>query len=70
MNGLCARLLNKIHTVKCINKCISISNSIGVSVSSISRVGKGVIVLSAYAPVILTIYLHVIARAVVDRDMT
>jgi len=66
VNGLCARLLNKIHTVK----CISISNSIGVSVSSISRVGKGVIVLSAYAPVILTIYLHVLTRAIVNRDMT
>ena len=64
MNGLCARLLNKIHTVKCI------SNSIGISVSSISRVGKGVIVLSAYAPVILTIYLHVLVAAVIDRDLT
>ncbi len=64
MNGLCARLHNKIHTVKCI------SNSIGISVSSISRVGKGVIVLSAYAPVILTIYLHVLTRAIVNRDMT
>ena len=62
MNGLCARLHNKIHTVKCI------SNSI--SINSISRVGKGVIVLSAYAPVILTIYLHVLTRAIVNRDMT
>ena len=54
MNSLCARLLNKIHTVKCIG----------------SRVSKGVIVLSVYAPVIFAVYLHVLTRAVVDRDMT
>ena len=53
---MCARLLNKknMHTVKCIG----------------SRVAKGVIVLSAYAPVILTIYLHVLSRAVVNKDLT
>ena len=54
MNRMCARLLNKIHTVKCIG----------------SRVSKTVMIVSAYAPVILTIYLHVLSRAVVDRDMT
>jgi len=52
--GMCARLLNKIHTVKCIG----------------SRVSKGVIVLSAHVPVILAIYLHVLSRAVIDRDLT
>ena len=54
MNGLCARLHNKIHTVKCIG----------------SRVSKTVMIVSAYAPVILAIYLHVLSRAVIDRDLT
>jgi len=54
VNRMCARLLNKIHTVKCIG----------------SRVSKTVMIVSTCAPVILTIYLHVLSRAVVDRDMT
>ena len=56
MNRMCARLLNKkiIHTVKCIG----------------SRVADNAIVVLIFAPVILTIYLHVLTRAVVDRDLT
>jgi len=54
VNRMCARLLNKIHTVKCIG----------------SRVSKTVMIVSAYAPVILTIYLHALSRAVIDRDLT
>jgi len=56
MNSLCARLLKKknIHTVKCIG----------------SRASKTVITVLTFAPVILTIYLHVLTRAVVDRDLT
>jgi len=54
MNGLCARLHNKIHTVKCIG----------------SRVTNDVMIVLMFTPVILTIYLHVLSRAVVDRDLT
>lgn len=51
---MCARLHNKIHTVKCIG----------------SRVIDSAIVIATYAPVILTIYLHVLSRAYVDNDLT
>jgi len=53
---MCRRLLNKknIHTVKRIG----------------SRAANTVMVVLTFAPVILTIYLHVLSRAVVDRDMT
>ena len=56
MNEMCARLLNKknIHTVKRIG----------------SRAVNTVIVVLTYAPVILTIYLHVLKDAVVNRDLT
>ena len=54
MNGMCARLHNKIHTVKCIG----------------SKASNTVITVLTFAPVILTIYLHVLTRAVVDKDLT
>ena len=56
MNRMCARLLNNkiIHTVKCVG----------------SRVTNDAMIVLMFAPVILTIYLHVLTRAVVDRDLT
>ena len=56
MNRMCARLLNKksIHTVKCIG----------------SRAIDNALIVCMFAPVILTIYLHILTRAVVDRDLT
>ncbi len=56
---MCARLkrlLNKknMYTVKCIG-----SRAIGYVPTMIF-----------FAPIVLTIYLHVLSRAVVDRDLT
>ena len=54
MNGLCARLHNKIHTVKCIG-----SKAIDTSLT-----------IMQFAPVILLVYAHVLTRAVVNKDLT
>ena len=56
MNRMCARLLNNkiIHTVKCVG----------------SRVSSDVMIVLMFAPVILTIYLHVLRDSIVNKDLT
>jgi hypothetical protein len=56
VNRMCARLLNNkvIHTVKCVG----------------SRVTNDAMIVLMFAPVILTIYLHVLSRAIVNKDLT
>ena len=51
---MCARLHNKIHTVKCIGS---------------KAIDTGFTIMQ-FAPVILFVYAHVLSRYTVDKDLT
>jgi hypothetical protein len=56
VNRLCARILNKknIHTVNCVG----------------SKALDNVVIVLTFTPIILAIYLHVLSRAIVNKDLT